>query len=134
MAIRSLRHALPAILLLLLLPGVFSDCGGPVMVTGNIINLSGESFRVIHGDWSTVVRPQSFVEIRYLTVIKSKNMRRDARKFDCCPCNTTGQFTIMPVDSSKTLIKDFTNPASWTITRETKAVSCDFEIRASDVR
>jgi hypothetical protein len=40
----------------------------------------------------------------------------------------------VPLNPAKTLIKDVSNPASWTITRESKAVSCDFEIRAEDVR
>ena len=127
-----LRRIFPAIVLLL--PLGFSDCGGQVMVTGNIINVTPYSFKVTFNQWTYDLLPHSVVEIKFLSVERSSNARRDARKFDCCPCKVGSGFTIVPVTPGKTLLKDYLNKASWTVRSDKNDVSCDFEIHPTDVQ
>lgn len=132
MRARPLRSVLP--LLLLLLPAALYDCAGPVDVTANIINDSSVAFNVTYNGAKYTSSPHSVLEIRYLAVLSSKNQKRDAKNFNCCPCKATTPFVITPVATGKTLTKDPTDPSAWTIKHNPKSVDCNFEILDSDVR
>jgi hypothetical protein len=113
---------------------VVGGCGGPVHIEGNIVNGTSESFNVAYNQTTSVLAPNSVLKISYLTVINSTNRNRERKNFDCCPCKLSSEFSIKPVNTGKKLVKDYYNRSSWTIRREGKEVSCDFEIFPGDVQ
>jgi hypothetical protein len=132
MSLRNTSHGRFALFFLtgLLMYG----CGGTVLVTGNIVNVSSHVLVVTQNNQVSLVSPNTTFAITYLAVIKTSNTSRERRKFDCCPCRTDASFSIKPKTAGKVLIKDPTDRSNWKIIKERKEVSCDFEVHDSDIK
>jgi hypothetical protein len=113
---------------------LLSRCGGTVLVTGNIINLStSNTLEVTYNGQKTTVLPQSIYAIHYLAAIKTGNAKRERKNFDCCPCRQSGQLTIIPSNGKK-LTKDLSDRNNWKIVHDGKDIACDFEVSDTDLK